>query len=234
MFTTRRTPFLKICCMASIAEARAAVAAGASAIGVVGPMPSGAGIITLETAREICQAMAGQVHCFLLSSATTAEALIAEADFTGADVLQIVDHVDDAVRVAIRAARPWLAIVQVVHIESQASVDWGLAAAASADMLLLDSGSFAGPVKELGGTGRVHDWSLSAALVAASPVPCLLAGGIGAHNARSALAAVKPFGLDLCSSVRTDDVLELAKLEALVQAALGTPLSPHNEERGGG
>jgi phosphoribosylanthranilate isomerase len=219
MFTIRRTPFLKICCMADVNEARAAVAAGGSAIGVVGPMPSGAGIISLDRAREICMAMAGQVHCFLLSSATTADALIAEADFTGADTLQIVDHVAPDVRVAIAAARPDLRIVQVVHIESDASVDWGLEAAATAHMLLLDSGSFAGPVKELGGTGRVHDWSLSARLVAASPVPCLLAGGIGAHNAGSALAALRPFGLDLCSSVRTGDLLDHAKLAALQTAA---------------
>jgi phosphoribosylanthranilate isomerase len=222
MFTTRQSPFLKICCMATIAEAQAAVAAGASAIGVVGPMPSGAGIITLDRAREICLAMAGQVHCFLLSSATTAEALIAEADFTGADTLQIVDHVDEAVRLAIAAARPALKIVQVVHIESGASIDWGVDAARTSHMLLLDSGSFTGPVKELGGTGRVHDWSLSAKLVAASPVPCLLAGGIGAHNAARALAAVRPFGLDLCSSVRTSDLLDHIKLHALTVA-----LSPY-------
>jgi phosphoribosylanthranilate isomerase len=218
MFTTRVAPFLKICCMASVDEARAAVAAGASAIGVVGPMPSGAGIITLAQARQICTAMAGQVHCVLLSSALSAEALIAEADYTGADTLQIVDHVDEYVRLAIRAARPALNIIQVVHIEDDASITWGVAAAASADMLLLDSGSLAGPVKELGGTGRTHDWRLSARLVAASPVPCLLAGGIGAHNAGKALEAVKPFGLDLCSSVRTDGRLDPARLKALSAA----------------
>jgi phosphoribosylanthranilate isomerase len=223
MFTTRTSPFLKICCMGSVEEAKAAVAAGASAIGVVGPMPSGAGIITLDKAREICTVMAGSVHCFLLSSALSADTLIDEADMTGADVLQIVDHVDEAVRRAIRADRPLLKIVQVVHIESQASVEWGLSAAMSSDMLLLDSGSFAGPIKELGGTGRVHDWRLSRALIAASPIPCLLAGGIGAHNAQAALQAVRPFGLDLCSSVRSEDVLDQGKLSALQQAMFGAP-----------
>jgi phosphoribosylanthranilate isomerase len=222
MFKTLETPFLKICCMANVAEAHAAIAAGASAIGVVGPMPSGAGIITLEAAREICRAMKGRAHCFLLSSAREAEDLIAEIDFTGADVLQIVDHVDEDVRLAIRAARPDVKIVQVVHMESEASVVWGLQAAHSADMLLLDSGSFAGPVKELGGTGRVHDWTLSRDLVTSAPVPCLLAGGIGAHNARVALTDVKPFGLDLCSSVRSADLLDQVKLDALQAAVFGS------------
>ncbi len=212
--------FLKICCIASVQEADAAIVAGASAIGLVAEMPSGPGTIDDRRIAEIAAATKGRAQRFLLSSRTSADALIAHVDATGVDTLQIVDHVDAQVREQIRLARPELNLVQVVHVENPASVEWGLVAAQTADMLLLDSGRLVADVRELGGTGRTHDWSLSAEIVRRSPIPTLLAGGIGAHNVALALEQVMPHGIDLCSSVRTDDRLHPGKLSALV-AAMG-------------
>ena len=75
-----------------------------------------------------------------------------------------------------------------------------------------------GAVAELGGTGRAHDWDISRRLVAASPVPVLLAGGLKPDNAAAAIETVRPFGLDVCSGVRTDGALDATKLTALVVA----------------
>jgi len=44
---------LKVCCIASPLELRQAIAAGASAVGLVGPMPSGPGVIPLAAVKEL-------------------------------------------------------------------------------------------------------------------------------------------------------------------------------------
>jgi phosphoribosylanthranilate isomerase len=102
--------------------------------------------------------------------------------------------------------------VQVVHVTGPESLDEAVSLAPYVDALLLDSGNPALTVKELGGTGRVHDWRISRAIREAIPVPLYLAGGLSAGNAREAITAVAPFGLDLCSGVRTDGRLDNDKL----------------------
>ncbi len=65
-------PF-KVCCIQDMAEAEMAIEAGATAIGLVGPMPSGPGIIDLETAAQIVKAVAGNVDTFFLCSAQSVD-----------------------------------------------------------------------------------------------------------------------------------------------------------------
>ena len=86
------------------------------------------------------------------------------------------------------------------------------------DGLLLDSGNPRLAVKELGGTGRVHDWAHSRDIVARCGKPVFLAGGLRAENVRAARDTVRPFGLDLCSGVRTDGALDERKLGAFFAA----------------
>jgi phosphoribosylanthranilate isomerase len=54
-------------------------------------------------------------------------------------------------------------------------------------------------------------------------VPVFLAGGLSAANLRRAIDAVAPFGLDLCSSVRSEDRLDPARLDAFFAALQGPP-----------
>lgn len=107
-------------------------------------------------------------------------------------------------------------IVQVIHVVNQDALDLAREAAATADTLLLDSGNPA--ARELGGTGRIHDWELSRRIVAQSPIPVFLAGGLRVDNIREAIEAVQPFGVDLCSSVRTEGVLDEQKLRHFLAA----------------
>jgi phosphoribosylanthranilate isomerase len=108
--------------------------------------------------------------------------------------------------------------VQVVHITDQASVDEALSVAAEVDALLLDSGNQDLAVREFGGTGRTHDWSLSAQIVQQSSVPVFLAGGLHAGNVGEAIRCVRPFGLDLCTGVRTNGRLDEHKLRLFMAA----------------
>jgi len=86
------------------------------------------------------------------------------------------------------------------------------------DALLLDSGNLSGSVKEFGGTGRTHHWNLSRQIRDGVPIPVFLAGGLNSANVAKAIEAVQPFGIDLCSSVRTNNLLDIEKLKTFFEA----------------
>lgn len=209
-----RCPRVKVCCISSTDEARAAVALGADALGLVSAMPSGPGVIADALIAEIARAAPPPVATFLLTSSQHADAIAAEVRAAGVNTVQLVDAVAPEVYPRLRAALPGVKLVQVVHVAGEASV----AEAEHVDAVLLDSGNPALPVKELGGTGRVHDWSLSRRIRASVGVSVFLAGGLRADNVGEAIRAVGPFGLDLCSGVRTGGRLDEQKLAAFIAA----------------
>ncbi len=212
---------VKICCIASVEEAALAVACGADALGLVGQMPSGPGPIPLELAAAIARAVPPPVATFLLSSATDAAALEAEAVETGVTALQIVDRVDESIYPRLRRGLPALKLVQVVHVEDETAVEEARRVAPHVDALLLDSGRPGAAVKELGGTGRAHDWAVSRRVVEAVPVPVFLAGGLSPANVGEAIDRVRPFGVDICSGVRTGLALDAARLGAFMEVVKG-------------
>ncbi len=214
-------PRIKICCIASEDEARLAIDAGAAALGLVSAMPSGPGVVSEERIAQIAAATPPPIATFLLTSLLDPEAIVAQQRRCGTNTLQLVDALPPGSHARLRAALPGIALVQVIHVLGPESVDEALAAAQGVDALLLDSGNPGAKVKELGGTGRAHDWSVSARIVEQSPVPVFLAGGLNPDNVARAIDAVRPFGLDLCTGVRTDGALDPRKLERFVAAAGG-------------
>lgn len=209
---------LKVCCIASADEARVAITLGADALGLVSAMPSGPGVVDDATIARVAARVPPPVATFLLTARQDAQGIARQARRAGVNTLQLVDAVPRTELRALRAALPGVRLVQVVHVLDEASVAEALAVAADVDALLLDSGNPRLAVKELGGTGRVHDWALSRAIVADAPVPVFLAGGLRAANVADAVRAVRPFGVDVCSGVRTDGRLDPAKLDAFARA----------------
>ena len=205
---------VKICCIASLDEARVAVDAGASAIGLVAAMPSGPGPIADELIREIATRVPPPVSRFLLTSRTGPDAVVAHVRACAVDTVQLVDAVPDATYAALRRDAPAVRIVQVIHVEGPEAIERARRVEPHVDAILLDSGRPSAPVPELGGTGRAHDWSVSRAIVDAVACPVFLAGGLDAANARDAIETVRPFGVDVCSGVRTEGRLDPAKLAA--------------------
>lgn len=213
-------PRIKICCIGSIEEAAMAIEYGASALGLVGHMPSGPGVISDELIFEIASQVPPPIGSFLLTSETRAEDIINHHQKVLTNTIQIVDALSEGSYHQIKQALPAVKLVQVIHVLDEKSVEEAIMIAEQADALLLDSGNPNLDVKVLGGTGRTHNWQLSKKIVAQSRVPVFLAGGLHADNVKQALDIVQPYGLDLCSRVRTGKKLDPEKLEAFFKAAL--------------
>ncbi|MFZ4688750.1 MAG: phosphoribosylanthranilate isomerase [Polymorphobacter sp.] len=204
--------------MASLSEMAMAVEAGADAVGLVGRMPSGPGPIADDLIAQIAAAVPPPVAAFLLTSETCADAIADHVHRAGAPVVQIVRHIDPDESARLAALLPHIRRVQVIHVEGESALDLIPAYAPHVHAFLLDSGRPGAAVPTLGGTGDVHDWAISARFVAASPVPVFLAGGLTAANVGAAIAQVRPFGVDLCSGIRTGGALDTAKLTAFIAA----------------
>jgi phosphoribosylanthranilate isomerase len=218
---------VKVCCIASLAEAQMALAASANALGLVSAMPSGPGVISDAQVASIAAAVRA-AHCaaggaaartFLLTARTTAASIAKQHAAAQTTTLQLVDHVPlDELR-QLRVLCPDVELVQVVHVTGSASVDEAVAVAPLVDALLLDSGNPAFAVKELGGTGRTHDWEVSRRIRdAIAPLPLWLAGGLRPDNVQQAIHTVRPHGLDICSGVRRGGQLDRAALGAFMAA----------------
>jgi phosphoribosylanthranilate isomerase len=213
-----RQPKIKICCIASIEEAALAISAGAGALGLVSAMPSGPGVISETRIREIAESVPVHIATFLLTSSQDAAEIIEQQRRCGTNTVQIVDRLVRGSLADLRRALPGVSLVQVIHVEDERALIEPAEAASCVDALLLDSGRPSAAVKELGGTGRVHDWALSRRIREAVSVPVYLAGGLRADNVGAAIAQVRPFGVDICSGVRTGGALDEAKLREFVQA----------------
>jgi phosphoribosylanthranilate isomerase len=209
-----KQPRVKICCIASREEANLAIEYGAAALGLVSAMPSGPGVIREEQIAEIAASVPPPIATFLLTSSQDADGIIAQQRRCGANTIQIVDRFLGSYE-KLRTALPGIAIVQVVHVTGGSSVEEAIGLAPHVDAILLDSGNPALVKKELGGTGRRHDWNLSRKIREEIDVPIFLAGGITPANVREAVEDVGPFGLDICTGVRTDGLLDRTKLRAL-------------------
>ncbi len=213
---------VKICCIGSADEARLAVRYGASAVGLVSEMPSGPGVIDEGLIAEIAGVVPPGVSSFLLTCKQDVGGIVAQQRRCRTSVLQLCDRLLAGTYEDLRAALPGIGIVQVVHVTGEEAVDEALAAAPRVDALLLDSGNPRLPVKELGGTGRRHDWRVSRRIRDLAGVPVYLAGGLSADNVAEAVEQVGPFGVDVCGGVRTDGRLDEARLAAFVRR-LGRP-----------
>src|SRR6185369_16410206 len=210
-------PRVKICCMASVAEAWLAIEHGASALGLVSAMPSGPGPIPEELIAEIAAEIPPGVSSFLLTCQQNAEAIIDQQRRLRVNTIQICDRLPSESYAQLRAALPGVALVQVIHVTGPEAVDEAILIAPEVDAILLDSGNQSLPVKELGGTGRTHDWRLSRIIRESVAVPLYLAGGLKPENVAAAIREVRPFGVDVCSGLRTEGRLDPQKLTAFFQ-----------------
>ena len=215
-------PRVKICCIASVAEAWLAIEQGASAVGLVSAMPSGPGPIAEELIAEIAAKIPPGVSSFLLTCRQDVAAIIDQQRRLRVNTIQICDRLPSGSYAQLRVVLPGVSLVQVVHVTGPEAVDEAIAIAPEVDAILLDSGNQSLPIKELGGTGRTHDWRLSRTIRESIDVPLYLAGGLKPENVAAAIREVQPFGIDVCSGLRTEGRLDPQKLAAFFKAVSAT------------
>ena len=189
-----------------------AIEHGASAVGLVSEMPSGPGPISEDLIAEIAATIPPGVSSFLLTCRQDAESIIDQQRRLRVNTLQLCDRLPAGTHRELRSALPGVSLVQVVHVTGPEAVDEAIAVAPHVDAVLLDSGNQSLAIKELGGTGRTHDWSLTRKIRESIDVPLYLAGGLKPHNVAAAIEEVQPFGVDVCSGLRTDGALDRHKL----------------------
>jgi len=214
------SPRVKICCISSVDEAALAIDAGASALGLVSHMPSGPGVISDEQIAEIASTVPPAIGTFLLTSRQRVADIIGQQRFCRTNTIQICDHLTEGTHRDLKDALPGISLVQVVHVTGPESVEEAVRFAPHVDAILLDSGNQKLAVKQLGGTGRTHDWSLSRAIRERIGIPLFLAGGLTPENVGPAMEEVGAFALDVCSGVRTNGKLDAAKLKRFFSAVL--------------
>jgi phosphoribosylanthranilate isomerase len=210
-------PRLKVCCIASIEEAELAINHGASAIGLVSQMPSGPGVIEDDRIEEIAARIPPGVSTFLLTSSLEVDAIVDQQRRFGVDTIQLCDGLPPEQILELRPLMRGVSVVQVIHVAGDNPINQARTAARAAHALLLDSGDPSKMVKELGGTGRTHDWALSRKIRDEVKVPVWLAGGLTPDNVSEAVRQVRPFGVDVCSGLRTDGRLDEEKLTRFVR-----------------
>ena len=208
-----KNPRVKICCIKSVEEAWTAIRYGASALGFVSAMPSGPGIISEESIARIVACVPPPIATFLLTSAQNSEEIIQQLQRCRTNTVQICDSLKAGSYENIRKAIPGIAIVQVIHITDDVSMQQAIDIAPQVDAILLDSGNQSLQIKELGGTGRVHDWNLSNRIREKVSIPIFLAGGLNPGNINFAVEQVAPFGVDVCTGVRSYGNLDDMKLK---------------------
>jgi phosphoribosylanthranilate isomerase len=191
---------------------------GASALGLVARMPSGPGPIPESRIRDIARSVPPGVATFLLTCETTADPIIAQQRYCGTSTLQLVDAIAPEVYSALREALPGIRIVQVIHVRDENALDEARQVSPLVDAILLDSGNPSLSIKQLGGTGRSHDWAVSRRIRDAVEAPVYLAGGLNPQNVGKAIAQVQPFGVDVCTGLRTEGRLDRMKLEQFMLA----------------
>jgi phosphoribosylanthranilate isomerase len=216
------TPRVKICCIGSVEEATLAVKCGTSALGLVSHMPSGPGVISDQQIAEIAATVPPPIATFLLTSRQSVSDIIAQHQYCRTNCIQICDRLTSGTHRELKDALPGIAIVQVIHVGGPESVDEACAVAPYVDAILLDSGNQKLAVKELGGTGKIHDWTLSRTIRERIDVPLFLAGGLRPANVAQAIREVGSFGLDVCSGVRTHGKLDECRLRNFFAAVRGT------------
>ncbi|MEJ2052639.1 MAG: phosphoribosylanthranilate isomerase [Calditrichaceae bacterium] len=207
-------PKVKICCIQSIEEARMAVSKGASAIGLVSEMPSGPGVIPERKIAEIAESVPEDIETFLLTSRQSVRDIVEQHKHCRTTTIQFVDVIKPEIFKELRIKLPHVKFVQVIHIMDQHSVEKAKFIESSVDYLLLDSGNTSLKIKKLGGTGRVHDWHISRQICETVSIPVYLAGGLNPDNVKSAIEKVKPYGVDVCSGLRTNGKLDEQKLNS--------------------
>lgn len=211
-------PYVKVCGISSIEEARFAISAGASALGLVAATEGGTGISDDRLIAEIVTAVPPPIATFMYTSCQDAEAIADRHAICRTTVIELATLLTFSELCKLRKHIPGVKLVQVIHAFQEYALHEAHFAASVVDALLLNCQNASLPEKELDSIGRTNDWQLGRFICDQVGLPVFLAGGLDAKNVAEAIAMVQPFGLEVCSSVRVNGALNPLRLDAFMYA----------------
>ncbi len=195
---------VKICGVTSTAEAQIAERHGAHAIGVlVGRVHVAPDFVEPAVANRIARSLPPFIAAVLVTHLDQPEAIMRLADTVSFPVLQLHSDLSASIFRELRARLSPRKIIGKVSVEGEAAVERAREIEPFVDAIVLDTRDLA--TDRVGGTGMVHDWSISARIASTSNVPIILAGGLTPENVAQAIRTVKPWGVDVNSGVETHD-----------------------------
>lgn len=203
---------VKVACIRDAEEARRAVSFGAAAIGMAAENPAGGPSLTEDQIRAVTESVPDSVGTFLMTTRRSAPDLARLARNTGVNTLQLWDEPEPDAYAHLRSAIPGLSIVQSIAVVGPEAVDRAIEVASLVDALVLDSAHRAAPARWEHQHGRTHDWQLSRRITEEVGIPVILSGGLSHRNVADAIRAVRPYGVEVCTGVRTKGALDTTLL----------------------
>jgi phosphoribosylanthranilate isomerase len=195
-------PFIKVCGIQTVEEALGAIDAGANTIGLLlGISNMVRDRISVKTGQRVVDAIPKRVRSVMVTNLLDVTAISTIAKFVGVSTIQIHGDLPVTELSRLRLLLPNVELIKAVHVMSDETFVKAMKYAPHADMLLLDSGTQDG----LGGTGQIHDWGVSRAIVRAVGLPVILAGGLNPENISAAIGKVDPAGIDANSGLEYPD-----------------------------
>ncbi len=204
-----KPPRIKFCGITSLGDAEHAAAAGAWAIGLI-LWPGSSRGCEPAAAAEIAAALKRRLEIVGVFVNPSLDEVAWSADAIGLTMIQL--HGDEGPAFCAEAARrTGCKVIKATRVRSGADIQ--ALSAYHTDYHLLDSHVPGRP----GGTGETFAWELARAH--RGPVPMILSGGLKAENVAAAIAAVRPFAVDVASGVESSPgAKDPEKLEAFASA----------------
>ena len=211
-----RSVRVKICGLTREEDLAVALTAGADAVGFLVGVPASPRNLTLERAKILLSHVPIFVDSVVVTAPQNIEELAEICETLKPSAIQIHGKkrfVDSEIRERIRYTR----LIKTIYVKADSLNDASLRDSKSFDAILLDSFT----KDQYGGTGKVHDWTLSMQIKdAVAPVPVILAGGLKPENVKEAILTVKPYAVDVASGVEASPgVKDHGKVRAFVENA---------------
>lgn len=207
---------VKICGLMRSKDVRASLDSGADAVGFVVASPSSRRNLPFDEARKLMKAVPMFATKVAVTSTNDRKSVLKICSKLKPDALQLHHHRLELVRL-VRRKHPETKLILATAIRDRSSLRRASWASGYSDAVLADSSSLSG----MGGTGRTHDWNLTAALRdRIYPHPLILAGGLTPSNVQTAIRKVRPFAVDVSTGVeKTVGAKDLKKIGDFIKRA---------------
>jgi len=193
---------VKVCGNRSKEDLEISLSMGADAVGlIVGIRHRSEDAISPELAAELLSLIPVFVTPVLVTHLVTATEILGIHDQVPAPAIQLHDDIPTDEILALRKRLPHVALIKAIGVVDESSIEAAHRIESVVDALLLDSRTS----DRIGGTGQVHDWSISRRIVDTARVPVILAGGLTPENVHSAIEAVRPYAVDANSGLELPD-----------------------------